>query len=192
MSLNIQFPYVEIAAGPAGCRCRKHGRQLEFPMLDPARQAESPPLPAGHLRRRIEPDRAQSPRAPVAAHVGGGRDLQLQALRVRALLLHAEGRGCAGRLRDVPHEGTVAGLAAPGRDAGGGAGLPHALRGAGQVPADRRDHPPVRARRALRGVREAQGQARARGSLRSRAQAAAAPLSPRGRHRDLARGRRPA
>ena len=64
------------------------------------------------------------------------------------------------------------------------------LRGARRVPAQRRDRAPRRARRALREIRAAEGAARGRGLVRAGAQAAAAGVSARRRHRDVDARRR--
>ncbi len=154
----------------------------------PARAA----VAARHFGRRVEPPRARSARAQPAAHVGGRRDLQLQALWLRSLLLHAEGRAGPGGLRDVPRSCAVARLAASGRRAGGGPGAAHALRGARQVPAQRRGHAPRRAGRALRGVRAPQVEAGAGRPVRPGAQAPFASLPARSRRGDLPAGGRAA
>ena len=50
---------------------------------------------------------AAAARAPPGPRLGQRRDLRLHARRVRALLLHAEGRAGAGALRAVPAEGAA-------------------------------------------------------------------------------------
>ena len=145
--------------------------------------------PAGFAARELG---ASHPRAPSRARVGRRRDLELHARRVRALLLQPEGRAGAGALRVFPPSGAVRRFHAARRARGRGARDGVDLRGARRIPAQRRQRAPRRTRRAVREIRAAEGAARGRRLVRAGAQAAAARVSARGRHRDLDARRRAA
>ena len=157
-------------AGDFKCAAEPLNHRAFFPVYNRShvRIFERRRHPARALGRRAEPARPRSHGAASAALVGGRRNLQFQALRLRPLLLHAEGRDRAGRLRHVPPESDAARLAARQRHAGGSAGVREPLRSARQVPAERRSDAARGSGRAVRSIREAQGEARARRSIRRR------------------------
>ncbi len=124
-----------------------------------------------------------------AVDVGGGRDLELHARGVRALLFLAEGRAGAGALRDVPAQGAIARLEAGKRHAGRSSRDAFVLRGARRISVERRNDAPRGARRALCRVREAEGQAAGGRPVRRGDETGAAAFSARDRHRHFAAGR---
>src|SRR5439155_1240529 len=86
-------------------------------------------------RLRIAAKRARRPGAALSAALGAGRIVQSVARALRALLLHAEGWGGTGRLRDVSQPGSGARLGAGRRRPGRSPRPGHALRAAWAVPA---------------------------------------------------------
>ena len=127
-------------------------------------------------------------RFPLA--VGAGRAFQPVARAVRALLLHAEGRRRAGRLRDVPQPRRRARLGAARNGTQVEARALVTLyepRGRFQLTVE--GDAPGRPRSALRALPAAQGEARATRACSTAAQSGELPQHPRSdRRAHLARG----
>ena len=158
------------------------------PARAPVRRA-SPRRDAGVAPRVVG---APADRAPPGPHVGQRRDLELHARGLGPLLLQPEGCPGAGALRALPHAGAARRLRAARRSRGRGARNAFDLRGARRVPVERGQRQARGRRRALRTVRTLEGAARSGRLVRAGAQAAAARVPARDRHRHVAAGGRAA
>src|SRR5882762_11507592 len=130
---------------------------------------------------KVAAPRARRPGAALSAALGAGRIVQSVARALRAPLLHAEGWGGTGRLRDVPQPGSGARLGAARRRPGRSPRAGHALRAAWALPAHGGGDAACRPGSALRTLPTPEGTARARRLVRPRRQARAAGVS--GLHR---------
>ena len=143
------------------------------------------------VRRQRTESSAQSPageRPGAAEHLCPGGDLQLQALPLRAPLLHAEGRRGGGAVRHVQGPGPAPAVPAGERDEGGGHGAGERVPQGRGLPALLRRAEPRRGGGPPRGLRAAQGEAVEGGPFRRGPQKAPAGLSGDHRHHHLLRG----